>query len=771
MIQPSASSGQASRKRRQRFLLIVIYLTITLPWVAIGAQRALTGGANSPLDWVDDDFAPRHDYDRFSNQFGTADAVILSWPGCRIDDSRLDRLTAALRTAPAFTEGDQPLFHNVTSGREQIGVMTRPPLSLSDAEAVGRLSGSLVGPDGETTCVVIGFTEQALRQRARLVPLIRRAATRHCQVPPQSLHLAGPIMDGYEVDRATRYTLDVLAPLSAAVVLVVCYLCVGSAGGALMVFLLSLFCQGLTLAIVHFGGGTMTALMAVLGPLIQVLAIAGGIHFVNYYFDSQASSENHSAALARAFRLAWLPCLLAAATTAIGLGSLGVSGLVAVREFGLYAAIGVILTAGLLLTLLPGFCQWFPIARPRHVGSQRSGAIWVALTKRLERSATWVSGAALLLLIVLGIGVSRLNASVRIETLFAGDSRLINDYAWLETNVAALVPIEIVATVEPDSLTPSQQLALLRRIERKSRNIEQVNAVVSSLTFLPPDAVVGDSVQNPRQLALLQTLGERFNYLVTNPDQTQSWRTTAYVSALGENDYVQIMQSVDAAVAGQDGIELEVSGLMPLVHEIQQQLLDDLFYSFLTAFGLIAIVMTIVQAGILPGLLSMIPNVFPALTLFGILGWIGRPLDIGTIMTASVAMGIAVDDTLHFLTFYQRELEMGATRANAVLASYQHCGRAMIQTTTICGSGLGLFALSEFVPTMGFAWMSVLLLTAALVGDLIVLPAILLSPLGRGSVFAPGSETACQVKRIDVTEQNDRTKPVTDQRKMNRIGT
>ena len=160
-----------------------------------------------------------------------------------------------------------------------------------------------------------------------------------------------------------------------------------------------------------------------------------------------------------------------------------------------------------------------------------------------------------------------------------------------------------------------------------------------------------------------------------------------------------------------------------------------------------------------------------ALTLFGILGWIGRPLDIGTIMTASVAMGIAVDDTLHFLTFYQRELEMGATRANAVLASYQHCGRAMIQTTTICGSGLGLFALSEFVPTMGFAWMSVLLLTAALVGDLIVLPAILLSPLGRGSVFAPGSETACQVKRTDVLGQNDRAKSLTDQHQMNRIGT
>ena len=90
---------------------------------------------------------------------------------------------------------------------------------------------------------------------------------------------------------------------------------------------------------------------------------------------------------------------------------------------------------------------------------------------------------------------------------------------------------------------------------------------------------------------------------------------------------------------------------MPLVHEIQQQLLRDLFASFLIAFALIAVVMTIVQAGIFAGLLSMVPNVFPALTLFGLLGWCGHPIDVGSIMTASVAMGIAVDDTLHFSDF------------------------------------------------------------------------------------------------------------------------
>ena len=76
--------------------------------------------------------------------------------------------------------------------------------------------------------------------------------------------------------------------------------------------------------------------------------------------------------------------------------------------------------------------------------------------------------------------------------------------------------------------------------------------------------------------------------------------------------------------------------------------------SFLSAFGIIAVVMSIAQAGIWTGLISMIPNFFPMVFMFGLLGWIGSSLDIGSVMTASIALGIAIDDVLHFLTFYRR---------------------------------------------------------------------------------------------------------------------
>jgi hypothetical protein len=99
-------------------------------------------------------------------------------------------------------------------------------------------------------------------------------------------------------------------------------------------------------------------------------------------------------------------------------------------------------------------------------------------------------------------------------------------------------------------------------------------------------------------------------------------------------------------------------------------------------------------------------------------------------MTACVALGIAVDDTLHFLLWYRRETRRGATPVIAIQHSFQHCGRAMVQTTVVCGFGLLVFSLSGFVPTQRFAWLMLTLLSTALLADLVFLPAILASPLG-----------------------------------------
>ncbi len=185
------------------------------------------------------------------------------------------------------------------------------------------------------------------------------------------------------------------------------------------------------------------------------------------------------------------------------------------------------------------------------------------------------------------------------------------------------------------------------------------------------------------------------------------------------------------------------TGIIPIVYKSQNQLLVSLRNSIGLAFVLIAFVMMLLlrnwRERIHPtnalnfsgGLISMIPNIFPIIIVFGAMGLMDIAVDIGSMMTASVAMGVAVDDTIHFLNWYRKGLANGVSRLDSIRLAYRRVATAMTQTTLIGGFGLSAFALSTFTPTQRFGVLMLFMLAAALIGDLILLPAILASPLGR----------------------------------------
>ncbi len=189
------------------------------------------------------------------------------------------------------------------------------------------------------------------------------------------------------------------------------------------------------------------------------------------------------------------------------------------------------------------------------------------------------------------------------------------------------------------------------------------------------------------------------------------------------------------------------TGVVPVVYKAQRTLLVSLIESIVLAFFLIAFVMitllipgrypgvllqpTKLGCGLAAGMVAMVPNLFPVVVIFGMMGHSHMLVDIGTMMTASVAMGVAVDDTIHFLTWFRQHIDAGLSRVEAVIETYRRVGPAMTQTTIVGGLGLFVFALSTFTPTQRFGTLMLVLLAAALVGDLILLPALLAGPLGR----------------------------------------
>jgi predicted RND superfamily exporter protein len=194
---------------------------------------------------------------------------------------------------------------------------------------------------------------------------------------------------------------------------------------------------------------------------------------------------------------------------------------------------------------------------------------------------------------------------------------------------------------------------------------------------------------------------------------------------------------------GEVAIITAYTGIVPIVYKAQRALLHSLISSTGMSFVAIALTMAVLMRNWrrpwsvknsfnLPGgLVLMLPNVFPVVAVFGAMGYLGSLVDIGSMMTASVAMGIAVDDTIHFMTWYREGLAEGLPRRTAILTAYRKCATAMTQTAMIAGLGLASFAFSTFMPTQRFGVMMLCQLFAALFTELLWTPALLASPLGR----------------------------------------
>jgi predicted RND superfamily exporter protein len=387
--------------------------------------------------------------------------------------------------------------------------------------------------------------------------------------------------------------------------------------------------------------------------------------------------------------------------------------------------------------------------------------------------------------------------------MMSPQARVIQDYAWLEENIGPLIPVEVILKVPvPDGDRQYEaifeRLTLADRVREELESIDGLDVATSAATYMPPLPQGRGGLATVKRSTIKAMLKdpekpenrERLKQLQMFVEATdvELWRVSSRVNAGQAVDYGTLIAEVhrrlpplfrQAEEEGIPGVTAVVTGGVPVVHKAQDQLLRDLIISFACAFGLIAVAMIVLftlsakepalaesiraanrpdgvivaSRNIVAGLLCMIPNLLPALMVFGAMGLIGIQIEVGTMLTASAALGIAVDDTLHYVTWFRRGLSQGMDKRQAIEFAYRRCGNAMIQTSAICGFGLLVFSLSPFGPISRFGWMMCSMLAAALVGDLVVLPAILVGPLGRMfrpyEVTPPATEPAPKTDTVD----------------------
>ena len=778
---------------------IMAILVFLLPMVVVGAIKAKGNNRNDVKGWLPLEYPETQVYRFFRRNFQGEEFILISWEGCTMTDPRLELLSQKLLPPPEEASRiDRPIFFKTAqTGPRAVERMTSEPLNLDREEAISRLTGALIGPppagveagsaaddlDQRQTCLVLTLADTARANLHGAIDTIRKVALEECGIPEKSLHMGGPPVDNVSIDKAGQTSVTILFALSLVVGFFVSWWSLKSKLLVGLVLASGVYSMFASLAVVWYSGYPVDAILLTMPSLVYVATTSGAIHLANYYRDQLAETGVQEGAAGRAVHHALLPLSLATGTTAVGLATLAVSELVPIRMFGIFSAVGVVVSFVILVTFMPAALELFPpklklgkLAADEDSDSWRpiETSPWWHFGQWVTRHNGLVTTACLLAMAGVGYGMTRVESSVQLMRLFSPKARIREDYRWLETKLGPLVPMEILVRIDQQDcrLNFLERMELVGNIQREIGVLDEVGSSLSTVTFgRSLDAGdAGDGVGGAAARAF--GLGARTKRSVLNRRLTahrqdfldgdylreaqsadgrdeELWRISARVSATKEVDYAlfqrDLRTKIDPILAelgtnGVTGIKVDYTGLVPLVYKAQHSLLDGLILGFVTDFGIIVAVMILLCRAASAGLVLLLPAAFPAVMVFGGMGWGNSMLksldagtlliDIGTVMAPSVALGVTVDDVVHFMLWFRRGIADGLDRKQAVMLAYKGCARAMYQSWGVIGIGLSVFSLSPFGPTQRFGHMMLAMLTIALVGNLVLLPALLAGPLG-----------------------------------------
>ena len=294
-------------------------------------------------------------------------------------------------------------------------------------------------------------------------------------------------------------------------------------------------------------------------------------------------------------------------------------------------------------------------------------------------------------------------------------------------------------------------MRLVAAVDAQLRRLPQAGGSLSAATFAPREVTRSIPIRPVQRAVINAKLKQQYDVLheygwVARDGDDEIWRISLRIRGIDDVDYAEFAETLRSQIdpiltqqlgEGQPGVELTVTGTAPIVFRARRSLLDGMLFGLGTDVVLIVVAVIVTTRSWLTGGVMFVLSVFPTTLVFGAMGLLGIVVDIGSVMTPCVAVGVTVDDVIHFLLCHRRGVQQGLTVPQAANLAYRTCGRAMIQSWGIIGIGLSAFALSSFVPTFRFGMLMLLLLTAGLVGNLLFLPALLAGPIGRWIARVP----------------------------------
>lgn len=609
--------------------------------------------------------------------------------------------------------------------------------------------GRLASREGTLAVIALQLREDQL-PAAQLVPLLDRVDAVLAETPlseEAETSLGGiPAVRGEAVRRLMREQM-LFVPLSVFVSSLVLFFLYRSGRAVAMPVLTVLGAVGVSVGLMSAIGEPINILNNTLTTLLYTIGLSDAVHVLSRFREERARAETHREAAVKTFEAMAVACFLTSLTTAVGFLSLATSNTDILQRFGVTCAVGILIAYLLTITLLPSALSVFGLrSRQAGKGGQRGRRsrleAWLeALTRQVITHPRKVVACSTVLVIGLLPGVARVQVDSAMLELFPAGDPMNTTTHLQETQLDGVLPIEVsLRSSQPGRFEDPDILNAIERAMDRGLELEGVLAATSMTTWMREIWVVwtgNDQVRDrpftsrAQTAQLLSLLEDR------RSDPLAPWltldrshaRIQFRVADIGGRTTLALADEIKALLTeeleGQTDLRVLITGDAWTGSMGLLELIGDFVSSISWAFVFIFGFMVLTFRSLRLGLISIPANVIPLLLTLSVMGMAGIWLNTTTVILFSISLGLAVDDSIHYLARYGEMRRRGADRDEAILAAARGAGRAIVFATLLIGMGLAVLSTSSFVPTQRFALLTGLTLVGCLIADLILLPALL----------------------------------------------
>ena len=636
-----------------------------------------------------------------------------------------------------------PVFDQIPETQKELDVL------LETASKIQFYSGQIINPSNGANMVLITIDKIILnsKKRDKLISDILMLSSQFEAVTSIKMHYAGLPYVRYTTTSKVKKELNFFLFLSVLVTGFIMFLFFRSWQAVvfplIIIGIIVVWCMG-TLALFDF---KVTMLTGLIPPIIVVIGIPNSVYMLNKYHQEYSSHGDKEKALGRIIKRIGIVTLITNFTTAVGFLVLAFTDIVILKEFGIVAGINIMATFIVSLIMIPAVFSYLPAPSEKHLKHLAFiplDKVLTALDLLVHRHKYSVFSLAIIVAVVSFYGMTKIQAVSFMVDDLPEESPVKQDLKFFEENFSGVMPLEFV--IDTGVKKGVRSLSNLRKIEKFENYLESLEHVskpisVVSLIKASSQAYFND---NPKKYRLPNNQEKAFilRYLSEDTDETgisssfldstsQKIRVSVKIADIGSLKMDSLVNKVITPKIdeffGDSKMKVAITGTTLLFIKGNKFLIENLMTSMLIAFVIIAIIMAMLFGNFKMIVISLIPNIIPLLITGGMMGYAGIPLKPSTALIFSIAFGISVDDSIHFLAKYRQELFLNNFFVPvAVSKSLRETGASMIYTSIILFFGFIIFAASEFGGTVALGFLTSTTLLMAMITNLTLLPALLL---------------------------------------------